>query len=85
MVVAITSGNIELNKRRAEDVSGIVECKRQPRRNHGGRVQMDRRHQLHQTVDILFVVKLFEKPLALGSALLVHVFDIAPLEKAGVA
>ena len=81
MVVPLTSCDVKLNKRGTEDVSRIVERERQPRCNLGGRMQMDRRHQLHQPVNILFVVKLLEKSLALGAALLVHVFDITPLQE----
>ena len=85
MVVPLASGHVKLNKRRAEDVSRIVERERQPWCDLGGRRQMNRRHQLHQTVDILFVVKLLKKPLALGPALLVNIFDVTPLQEAGVA
>ena len=77
--------DVELNERRAEDVTRVEELKCYPPAYLARLVHVCRHKELHQRVDVAFLVKRLEGPLPFLAALLVDVLEVALLEKARVA
>ncbi len=76
--------DVELHKRGAQDVPGVEELQRDPRRDLPRRVQMDGREELHQRVHVAFLVERLEEVLALLAPLFVHDLQVALLQKARI-
>jgi hypothetical protein len=66
-------------------VAGVEKFERDARTELARRVQVQRFEQLHQRIHVFFVVQRLEKVLAVATALLVHIFEVALLEKARIA
>ena len=77
--------DIQLNERRAEDVPCIEKFKSDSRGDFARRVQMDRNEKLHEDIYITFAIEWLKQVLAITPALLVHVFEVALLEKARIS
>lgn len=85
MIVAMLRMNVELDESGAEDVARVEELERNARGDFARRMQMRRDEKLHKGIDVRFFVEGLEKFFAFAFALLVDVFEVALLEKAGVA
>ena len=84
-MAALLRADVQLNERRAEDVTRVEEFKRDSRGDFARRVQMNRREELHEDVHVAFVIEWLKQVLAITPALLVHVFEVALLEKARIS
>ena len=85
VVVAVVGSDVELNERRTENVTSIEKLKRYSAAYLARRVHVRRNKELHQRIDVAFLVKRLKWLLAFLATLLVDVLEVALLEKARVA
>jgi hypothetical protein len=85
MTAALLRTDVQLNERRAEDMTGIEEFERDSRGYFARSVQMNRDEKLHENIHVALVIERLKEVLAVSSALFVYVFKVAFLEEARVS